>query len=359
MTAPFHLEPRKMLRWVLQGVALAGVATVGVFFFTVRPETWIQLRAFNPLWLPVLVVMVCIAWACNGGRVWLFCRALGYPLAYRTALQASLSQEFGVAATPAGIGGAVIRLALLKRAGVPVAQGGSMLASDAAIDVLYFTLLTPFAVWVMFHDAVFARVLEQMDSRVLLPGLAAAGAGVATLLVLLRSAWFHRLIERLAGATHLGRSKRLPARHRFLRRAAARTLRRMREALALLWGRRKSALVLNFLLASVQWTCRYSLLPLILLAVHSPVNPVPLFLAQGLLFMLSMLVVVPGGGGAVEVVAALILPAFVPLPLVGVVVLLWRMLTFNLYVLGGGTAFFLAVRQQGLGREPAAGREEY
>jgi glycosyltransferase 2 family protein len=348
MKPTVHIEPRRMLRWVLQGVALAAVATVVVFFFTVRPETWTQLRSFNPLWLPVLVAMVFTAWACNGARVWLFCRALGHPLKYRTALQASLSQEFGVAATPAGIGGAVIRLSLLKRAGVPVAHGGSMLASDAAIDVLFFALLAPFAAWVMLHDALFAKLMERVDSRVVLPGFIAAAAGVVLLVVLLRSAWFHRAVERLAGATRFGRSKRLPARHRFLRRATARTLRRMREALALLWGRRKSALVLNFLLASVQWTCRYSLLPLILLAVRSPVNPVPLFLAQGLLFMLSMAVVVPGGGGAVEVLAALILPAFVPVALVGAVVLLWRLLTFHLYLIGGGAAFFLAVRQQRL-----------
>jgi uncharacterized protein (TIRG00374 family) len=332
------------------------VATVVVFFFTVRPETWTQLRSFNPLWLPVLAAMVFTAWACNGARVWLFCRALGHPLTYRTALQASLSQEFGVAATPAGIGGAVIRLTLLKRAGVPVAHSGSMLASDAAIDVLFFTLLAPFATWVMLNDTVFRRLLTRVDQNVILPGFIAVVAGVTVLVFLLRSRRFHRWLERVARATPFGRRRRLAARHRFLRHATARTLRRMREALGLLWGRRKSALGVNFLLASVQWTCRYSLLPLILLAVHSPVNPVPLFLAQGLLFMLSMMVVVPGGGGAVEVLAALILPAFVPVPLVGAVVLIWRLFTYHLYILGGGTAFFLAVRQRRL-EDAAEGRK--
>ncbi|HLP09172.1 MAG TPA: lysylphosphatidylglycerol synthase transmembrane domain-containing protein [Opitutaceae bacterium] len=351
MKPPPRIDPKKMLRWVLQGAALAGVATVAVFLFTVRPETWTHLREFNPWWIPLLMGLVFIAWACNGARVWIFCRALGHPLSYRTALQASMSQEFGVAATPAGIGGAVIRLTLLKRAGVPVAHGGSMLASDAALDVLFFALLAPFALWVMLHDALFAKLLARMDGRALLPLLGGGAAGVVAIVVLLRSVWFHRLVGRLAGATRFGRKRRLPARHRFLRQATARTLRRMRAALALLWGRRKSALLLNFLLGSVQWTCRYSLLPLILWAMHTPVNPVPLFLAQGLLFMLSMAVVVPGGGGAVEVLAALILPAFVPVALVGAVLVLWRLLTFNLYLLGGGTAFFLAVRAKRLTSE--------
>ncbi len=348
MKPPVHIDPKRMLRWVLQGVALAGVAMVAVFVFTVKPETWTQLRAFNPLWIPLLVSLVFTAWACNGARVWLFCRALGYPIRYRTALQASMSQEFGVAATPAGIGGAVIRLSLLKRAGIPVAASGSMLASDAAIDVLFFACLAPFAAWVMLHDTLFEKLLAQVDSHVLIPTLIGGGAACVLAVVLLRSAWFHRLVERIAGATHFGRKKRLPARHRVLRRATSRTLTRMRDALALLWTRRKSALFLNFILASVQWTCRYSLLPLILFAMGTAVNPVPLFLAQGLLFMLSMLVVAPGGGGAVEIVAALILPAFVAVPLVGAVVLLWRLLTFNLYLLGGGTAFFFAVRRRPL-----------
>lgn len=352
--APARLEPRRMLRWVLQGVALAGIATVVVFLCTVRTETWSHLREFNPWWVLLLVLLVFVAWLCNGARVWLFCRALGHPLRYRTALQASLSQEFGVAATPAGIGGAVIRLSLLKRAGVPVADSGSMLASDAALDVLFFSLLAPVAAWVMLHDALFARLLASVDTRALWPVLAAGLAGAGGLVWLLRCAWFHRLVERAAGATPFGRRRRLPARHRFLRRSVARTLRRMRAALGLLWGRRKSALVLNFLLASVQWTCRYSLLPLILWAMHTPVNPVPLFLAQGLLFTISMLVVVPGGGGAVEVLAALILPAFVPVAVVGAVLLLWRLLTFHLYLLGGGTAFFLAVRRRPLDSPAAA-----
>ena len=54
MILPAHIDPKRMLRWVLQGVALGGIATVGVFFFTVQPDTWTQLRAFNPAWLPVI-----------------------------------------------------------------------------------------------------------------------------------------------------------------------------------------------------------------------------------------------------------------------------------------------------------------
>lgn len=345
MTSETTLDPRRMMRRLWQGVALGGIATALVVVFTVREETWTQLRQFDLRWLPLLALLVVIAWLCNGARVWLFCRALGHDVRYRHALLVSLSMEFGIAATPAGVGGAVLRLSLLKRHGVPVAHAGSMLASDAAVDLLFFALLTPFALWVVLHDQVFGQLLDRAEHTAALPIVLGALAGLVVLALLLRSGAVQQRLARLARATEFGRTRRLPARHRLLRIQVSRTLRRMREAIGLLWGRRRAAVALNFLAASLQWTCRYSLLPLILLAAGSAINPLPLFLVQGMLFMLSMLVVAPGGGGTVELLAALILPAFVPVPLVGVVVLVWRLFSYHLYLLGGGAAFFLECRR--------------
>jgi len=344
MILPAHFDSKRLLRWVLQGVALGGIATVGVFFFTVQPETWTQLRAFKLAWLPVLVGLIGLAWLCNGARVWVLCRALGHHVTYRQSIAVTMSQEFGIAVTPAGLGSAVLRFTLLARAGVPVVQSASMLTTDAALDMLFFTLIFPFAGSVVLHDPAFGGLLARIGPRPPLGPLLAGLGVLIALVVLLRSASFHRQLTRLAGATAFGRRRRLAGRHRYLRVRAARALRRMGEALALLWGRRKSALVLNFLFAAAQWTCRYSVLPMVLFALGVPLNPLPIFLVQGLLFMLSMLVVAPGGGGAVEVLAAIILPSFVPLPLVGLAVLLWRMFTYHLYIVGGGTVFFLTFR---------------
>ena len=57
---------------------------------------------------------------------------------------------------------------------------------------------------------------------------------------------------------------------------------------------------------------------------------------------------------ALALAAGAALAGCVPVALVGAVVLLWRLLTFHLYLLGGGAAFFLAVRQ----KRVAAGLEE-
>lgn len=336
------LNERKMLRYVLQGVALGAIATVLVFVFTVRPGTFEELKKFSLVYVPLLFAMVATAWLCNGARVWLMCRAAGHRLRYRQTIAVSLSTEFGIAATPAGVGGTVIRLTLLRQAGVPLTTAGSLIATDAAVDIVFFSLLAPFAIYVLLHDAVLRSVFanpSELDTLSVLLGIIAV---ITAVIVMLRSRWFHALVSRALSATALGRRKRLVPRYRRLRINTARALRRVLDSLGFLWRNRKGALFLNLAFASVQWSCRYMLLPVILLSLGTRVNPLPLFLAQGVLFALSLVVVVPGGGGAVELLTAIILPNIAPTEIVGLVVLVWRFFTYHLYVLGGGTMFFYA-----------------
>ena len=234
----------------------------------------------------------------------------------------------------------MIRLTLMRQAGVPLTTAGSLLAADAAVDIVFFTLLAPFAVYMLLRDGVLRALFSNPSDLDALFWLGGVVACVAGLVLLLRWPAFHRLIARIAGATEFGRRRRLVTRHRHLRFAVRRNLRRIVTTLAFLWRDRKGTLLLNFACASVQWCCRYMILPVIIYSLGQSVNPLPLFLAQGFLFALSLLVVVPGGGGSVELLTALILPNIVPSEIVGVVVLVWRFFTYHLYVLGGGVMFF-------------------
>jgi len=342
MKRPTSLNQKKLLRYGLQGVALGALATVLVIVFTAREETLDHLRQFSPRYLFLMFGMVGTAWLCNATRIKIMCRAAGYRLTFRQSLAVSLATEFGVAATPAGVGGTVIRLSLLRQAGLPLAESGSLLAADAAIDLVFFLLLTPAAGYVLIKNGLLRQLTNEpteLDALFVLGALIALLVGA---IMLLRTDAFHRALSRMAVATAFGRRRRLAARHRHLRITVSRSVRRVCASLIFLWKQRKGTLVLNLAIASVQWCCRYLLLPVILYSLGVAVNPLPLFLVQGILFGLSLLVVVPGGGGSVELLSALILPNFAPSHVVGVVVLVWRFFTYHLYLLGGGTMFFYA-----------------
>lgn len=326
------------MRYAIEGAALAVLATAGVVLFYTDPDTFDHLRRIGWEMKTVLLSMIVFAWLCNGMRVRLLTHSLGYRLSYIQCLSVSLSSEFGIAATPAGMGGAAIRLTLLKRAGVPLAHGTSMLAMDVALDSLFFLLLLPFAFYSIAQNAKIRALIGRVEPAQWITALIILILGVVLIAGTIRTRRFRSILQKLIRHSILSRYQ-LPARLRLARWKATGGWRQMMEGfvhlLQLKWG----SVLLTFGCASLQWICRYSILPLLLYGLHVPCDPVLLFLLQGLLFTGSLLLVLPGGGGGVEVSAALVLRQVIPPYLVGVVILLWRFFTYHLYLLGGGSMF--------------------
>ncbi len=359
MKPPKRLTQKALLRYALQGALFAVAATTGVVIFYSAPETLEHLDDFNWWINGLLFGLIVSAWLLNGSRVFLLSRSLGYSLSYRQSLSVSLSSEFGIAATPAGMGGAAIRLSLLKRAGVSWAHGTTMLAVDVALDSIYFLLLVPFAVYSILNNPKIRNTLAKIPPAGTLGILAGLVAGGILLWRVAQSAWFKNWIEVQCRRPAL-LEYHLPARFRLLRWKAAHGWHQMKDGLRHLLGLKRGAVLLTFCAASLQWTCRYSVLPILFYALSFPSDPVLLFLLQGFLFTASLFFVLPGGGGGVEVATAIILRQIIRPSVVGVVVLLWRFFTYHLYLIGGGCMFFwtCARLHQLFPAAPAAREEE-
>lgn len=331
---------RKYVRFGMQGVVLGMLATAAVFFFTVEPDTWTHLSDFNWFYAPILIGGIFTAWLCNGGRIWINSRALDHKLKYRQAISISLSTEFGIAASPAGMGGTAIRLYLLKKAQVPLTTGASMLAADVVVDLAFFALITPVAIFFILRDENWTAMFSEIAAWQMAVAAGAVVGGMAIMVLFFQTGWWAKVIHTIANATPYGRKKRWSSKFRFLRWELRRSFRRTWLITHFLFRKRKGSLFINFCLATVQWTCRYGALPLILLAFDSSRNPFPLLFLQGFLFLFAMLVFLPGGGGGVEVATALILSYFVATPIIPLVLLFWRFATYYLYLIGGGSVFF-------------------
>lgn len=338
MSQQRQFTPKTVLRYAIQGVVLAVLATTGVVLFYTDPSTFRHLSQVNWVIKIGLLAMVVLAWLCNGMRVLLLTRSMGYRLSFLQSLSVSLSSEFGIAATPAGMGGPAIRLTLLKRAGIPLTHGTSMLAMDVALDFLFFLLLIPFAIVSLTKNTKIRAMMGSFQSEDLFLVIGSIVLVVLVPIGMLRIGAIYRQCHRLFHHSSLVRY-RLPSRIRLFRWKAVSVFRHALggfvQLLHLKWG----SVGLTFCCASLQWICRYSILPLLLYGLSIPCDPILLFLLQGLIFMGSMVVVLPGGGGGVELTAAIILRQIIPPYLVGVVILLWRFFTYHLYLLGGGSMF--------------------
>lgn len=333
------LTRNRLLRYSLQAIVLGVLASTAVLIYFTKPEQTLgHLREFDWKYAIVCIGVVILAWMCNALRIYLLTRSLGYALRYRQALCISMSMEFGIAATPAGMGGAVIRLSFLRLAGIPVGHSTSTLATDMALDALFFLLLLPFAFTSIAKNQRFLNALPFKEPGDITGTILALLFLLAALVIAVRSGILKTLAHRIVRHPRLLRY-RLRARMRWTRWKAAKELQRIRQGIAVLVQMRKGVLLLTFVVSAVQWCCRYGILVLLLNAFQVPTNPVLLFFLQGFLFMTSLAIVLPGGGGGVEVLMALILRQLIPPALVGVVILLWRFFTYYLYLFTGGAVF--------------------
>lgn len=280
-------------RWLWLGVtatlaALAG--GVAVLLFTYEPGAVAALdRLGAPLALSLLA-LVATAWAAAALRLILLTRALGHALAPRRAATTALAAEFGASASPAGVGGVAVRLALLRSYGVPIAESAAVAGADFALEatsgfLIGFAILVSALLRPDSRAVLDELVTGEAARRASLPLLAAVAALVG---IGLAVRWSMRRAAREAraqGAARRGAAAGGATKPGAKERGTGKRGAKGRDAagggrLARLWSRSRGSveafrvrlavlrqhprtLVLCLLLAGAQIVARYSVLPVL------------------------------------------------------------------------------------------------
>ncbi|UYG00939.1 lysylphosphatidylglycerol synthase transmembrane domain-containing protein [Halomonas sp. GD1P12] len=293
-------------------------------------EALLYARAFPTSLLGLMVVIAAVCWNINALRLRLM---LGIgTLNQRSALGIELAAKFALCATPGGSGGPVTLLALLSRRGVPPAKGTAVFLIDQGCDSLFFLS--------MLGLAVAASLIG--ETRWPHQGLIEAallGLGVLFTLFVFVILYLPRLLRL--------RPKARPQAVR--RRWLARRLLRGRRALAMTLRLPKPTLAAILLLTALHWVLRYSLLFIAVIGVGGQADWLWTFLIQMLAMAASQLSFLPGGAGAAELgVGTLLLPLMAQ-EQVAAAVLVWRLVSYHLY-LGVGAPVFLLLGARWLKR---------
>ncbi len=328
---------KTLFKYALQGAIIAAIVGAFIFFITLSPDTWVELQNVDWRYIILLFLMIILAWFCNSTRIYLLTHTINHNISYRSAMAISISTEFGVSASPGGVGGTAVRLGLLVRSGLDLARATALFASDVFVDCLYFIIMMPIAVFIIFTDPTWNGSFRDMGK---VPYVI-AGYMVTVMIIVIVVINNRKKINSLIHVflKRYGHKKRLLGRWRIVTSNFSRNINSSWDAILFLWRNKRLVLICNFFLSAIQLTCRYSTLPILLIAFSCDKNPFPLFFIQGVVFLLSAMLVVPGGGGASEIITSLILPAFVQKSLIGVIVLLWRIYTYYFFLFVGGGVF--------------------
>jgi len=287
------------------------------------------LGGVSPMNLAMMLALVFVAWNANAGRLRLWAGGAGASLGQRQALTIVMATEFAICATPAGGGGPLAFAWLLKRHDLPRFRGLALYAADQFADMLFFLCA-------LVGIALYELTIPQA------PRLGWQLGGMAVLLlVAMGHVWF--LVDhyrRILKATeHLLRGLGLSAR---MRRRLGRRVIKFTRSLILASRYSRPRLLAIFVLCSVHWLLRYSLLYLAIAAVGGHVSWGYAFLVQMVSLTAGQLALLPGGGGGTEASGSLLLAPYLDPATLAAAILLWRFVTFYWYLIAGAPVFAFA-----------------
>lgn len=283
-----------------------------------------RLRSFPPGLLLLMLGMIIVGWYLNALRLRLLVgrRRLGQ----HRAVGIVIATEFAICATPGGAGGPLTMMALLLRHGVPPAKGTATYAVEQLTDLLFFACAL---VGVLIY-----AVTHSLNTYIasLLGVSAALLIGLMVLLALLGR--FHRQVFLLNGWL-IGRLGVKGARQR---RWAKKAL-SFRNAVLECFRLPLSILLSVFVLTTLHWLLRYSVLYFTLLGLDKSLAWAWTFIVQMLALTAGQLSLLPGGAGSAELASAALLAPFVGKSTAAAAILIWRFVTYYFYLIAGAPLF--------------------
>jgi uncharacterized membrane protein YbhN (UPF0104 family) len=254
-------------------------------------------------------------------------------LSWRQALRVVVLWEFTSAITPSAVGGTSVAILYVNKEGISAGRSTAIVMATSLLDEIYFVLMFPLLVLIVSPALLFAGTTATGDT---LLWATIAGYGI-------KLSWVLLLLYGLFVRPHslrwlLIKVFSLPILRRWKQDAVKVGDDVVVSASAL--RHRSAGFWLRSLAATfVSWTSRYWVVNALMLAFALEFDQLEVFARQLVMWIMMLVSPTPGGSGFAEYVFKTFLsgPNLIPVGLVVVIALLWRFITYYVYLIVGVT----------------------
>lgn len=338
------LTPQRV--WTAVTAAVLGSLAV-VIWSVWKGASWESLMAVRIHWSWIWAALACVVLRDAGYVLRLLILARG-ELQLKRATSSVMLWELASAMTPSVVGGSAMASFILHRNGLTWGRSIATVMSTALLDELYFLLAVPVIAIAVGLDAFMPESAPWLEGSV--AAIFAGGyAFMATLAIILSTALFlaPNRVQTLLTTLFNGN---LLKRWRFAGEQLALDLNQASGDLKTMsWSRWMAAVGATW----VSWTARFLTLNALFMAFVSPMTSAPfehfdIWARQLSLWTVLMISPTPGSSGLAELALPTFMSDALPITISATVwaasVLMWRYLTYHLYVIVGGVLmpFWLA-----------------
>jgi uncharacterized protein (TIRG00374 family) len=338
----------KRVRRGITVVAVLGIIAAAILVATTfNRQTIVALLRINPIFLFYAICFLVVSWIFSGLPFYVLTRIVGKPIDFSSSMLVYLAGSFFGFVTPFGSGLLPTQIFIMNKKGLSVGQATAVASARATVSSWLFVVL---------------GATIYLAYRKTLPPVA---VNVLIGIVILATAWSLLILFFIKKPESAKQAIRLIFDIRFLsNRFGEAKVARLREQLFgeidylstnlkdVFSPSNTPGVLLVFASEVVAWVALFSVLPLVLFGFSVRENFAQLIFRLFILFSLTPVSPTPGGSGVVEIGFTTLLSDLIPHHIVGLVILLWRAITYYLTLGVGGLALlrFLAVSTLKVGK---------
>jgi uncharacterized protein (TIRG00374 family) len=300
---------------VLLPLSISVVAIAAVLKYTSSGATLSAISKADVRFLILALILHILFWILWALRLWYLTSIVANKVSFGLALKATLASNFLSAVTPASAGGEPMRVKVLNDGGVSCGCGTAVIISERLLDSLFFVVAL-------------LALLAISDSAM---GLGFEVGGLFLMIFILTLILLWQLLRRpdkiekvMAWLRKRFHSGILGSAVDFLDRE----IWIFRIAALRLIGCAKNQIPAMLALTVLMWLLEFMIPSVLLMGLGQSPHYLDSLVAKLIIILVAGLPLTPGSSGVVELSMSYLYAAFVPDYLLGVLVLVWRTITY-------------------------------
>ena len=328
-------------KWLFISVGFSLFVLIVILFFTINENTLTYLREINP-WILLLAFMTHLLTMCFWAlRVQKMSGSLGYRIGFFYSLNLVFANLLAAAMTPAQAGGEPVRIHELYKADVPLGDATAIVIMERVLDGIALAGLAAFAMIVLTDQWKSLGTVSEI--MVFVIWIFVAGCLVLFYLAIRRPDVVKRVVNRCTlFLTKTWENKRVEE----LLVRADREIDNFQSATIRFVHTAKGGLCWGMLFTLLYWVSEIVTASLILVGLGQPPLILESFVIQLILAILMMMPLTPGSSGIAEVGATSMYAIFIPAPIVGIFVVIWRVVLYYFNIALGILSSIIIVRRE-------------
>lgn len=319
------LSSKSSARAALIGILISIAVTVIIFKYTESEITWSVLKRANWIYLLLAFLMQVSFWLLWAFRLKLLSGYLGYKINYPVSLEITMASMFTAAITPSSAGGEPVRVKMLADRDVDVGTSAFIVLAERILDSMFFSTALPVFLIITGFSTSFGFKIAIIFTTML-------AIFIYTLFRIFRNEEsidrFARILYRIVKWFNKEKAERYSS-------IFSQELRKFREATLQMLSNSLSSILLLYAVTFVLWTTGFMVPSFILLSLGYDPYVLYSYTSQLIIVIVSLIPLTPGSSGIAEVSMAYLYSNFVDTNILGVLVALWRIITYHANIFFG------------------------